>query len=252
MASTSLANIFGGSVKSNDENGTCQLTGLFSDSSKQKFARIYKPEEFAAPVRVAKSENQAADESDDLETNGKKKEKRRKRKLDVAASTDALPGTEEGGVSTNDKANNDIDTVFVGNIPITETVKSINKFFRTYGEIINVRLRSVPIQGAKVDEAGNQDLVRKVCVNSKKFGEQKGSFNAYVKFKDSSSAVSALAANNALIGNRHIRVDKPSPTLFEPKRSVFLGNLPHYADEEEIREFFAKVIYINNYLTPLK
>jgi nucleolar protein 12 len=98
----------------------------------------------------------------------------------------------------------------------------------------------VPISGAKVDEAGNQNLVRKVCVNSKQFGEQKGSFNAYVRFGDAISATEALQANNSLFGSRHVRVDRVHPTLFDPRRSIFLGNLPHYADEEELREYFAK------------
>ena len=30
--------------------------------------------------------------------------------------------------------------------------------------------------------------------------------------------------------------------LFDPSRSVFVGSLPHYADEEDIRNHFAKVL----------
>ena len=41
---------------------------------------------------------------------------------------------------------------------------------------------SQSVAGAPVDKNGDQDLVRKVCVNSKKFGDQKGSFNAYIVF----------------------------------------------------------------------
>ncbi len=75
-----------------------------------------------------------------------------------------------------------------------------------------------------MDEAGNQDLVRKVCANSKKFGDQKGSFNAYVVFKGDSSVKGALSVNNTLIEERHIRVDKAIPSTYDPKMSVFLGN----------------------------
>jgi len=125
---------------------------------------------------------------------------------------------------------------------VNETAKSIKKLFSKYGEIESIRLRSVPIAGTKVDDAGNQDLVRKVCVNSKKFGEQKGSFNAYITFKTADSAASSLNENNSLMGKRHLRVDRQQPSLFDPKCSVFLGNLPHYADEEDIRDFFAKVV----------
>ena len=30
------------------------------------------------------------------------------------------------------------------------------------------------------------------------------------------------------------------PSLFDPKLSVFIGSLPHYADEEDVRNHFAK------------
>ena len=41
----------------------------------------------------------------------------------------------------------------------------------------------------------------------------------------------ALQANNEVWGTRHLRVDRMNPTLFDTKRSVFIGSLPHYADE---------------------
>ena len=47
--------------------------------------------------------------------------------------------------------------------------------------------------------------------------------------------------NNQIINGRHIRVDKLNPSLFDPKRSLFLSGLPHYCDEEIVRQYFAKV-----------
>jgi RNA recognition motif-containing protein len=234
--SQSLSSLFqsGDATKSTTESSS-SLGGLFSDAAQKKFARIYRPEEFEVPVKKAKPVPEPTEAED-------AKKKKRKRKVEEAAAE----GTEEQSVdaAVEDSKVGDRDTIFVGNIPITESTKSLTKFFKTYGEIDSIRLRSVPVAGAKVDEAGNQDLVRKVCVNSKKFGEQKGSFNAYIKFKEVNSVAQALGANNTLMGERHIRVDKATPTLFDPKKSVFLGNLPHYADEEDIREFFAKVIIV--------
>ena len=93
-----------------------------------------------------------------------------------------------------------------------------------------------------MNDAGNQNLVKKVCTNSKIFGEQKGSFNAYIVFKSADSIEKALKANNRLLGTRHLRFDTVNPTLFDPKYSVFLGGLPYYADEEELRVHFAKVL----------
>jgi hypothetical protein len=42
-----------------------------------------------------------------------------------------------------------------------------------------VRFRSLPVAGTAVDEAGNMNLVKKVCANSKKFSDAKDSLNAY-------------------------------------------------------------------------
>lgn len=270
-ASSSLSAVFAQS------NGADIATNFFSDSVKSKFARKHKPEEFNITSTVKDgddADNDADDDGsvkplDDIRTlrNNEKKRKRYENRSNkfaktnegiravastAAASTDAVTtaGADSNDETTtvaiaehdnseNHKGDDDC-TIFVGNVPITESIKTVTKFFKSYGEIVSVRLRSVPISGAKVDEAGNQNLVRKVCVNSKQFGEQKGSFNAYVRFGDATSATEALQANNSLFGSRHVRVDRVHPTLFDPRRSIFLGNLPHYADEEELREYFAK------------
>jgi len=133
-------------------------------------------------------------------------------------------------------------TLFMGNVPISETEKSISKFCSEFGQVESVRLRSVPISGTKVDDAGNQTLVRKVCAQKKLHGDQKGSCNAYVIFANEESVKLALAANNRIIGTRHIRMDTSTPTNYDYRTTVFLGGLPHYADEEEVRAYFAEAL----------
>lgn len=136
-------------------------------------------------------------------------------------------------------------TIFVGNLPISMQSRDVSLLFRPYGYVESVRLRSVPVAGTKVpeDEAGNQSLVKKICVNKGKLGDQKGSLNAYVVFREASSVQAAVSAmNNTVHGNRHIRVDSSTPTLFEPSRSLFLGNLPFLCDEEEVRQFFVGLL----------
>lgn len=133
-------------------------------------------------------------------------------------------------------------TLFIGNITIKFESKDIEKLFQPFGAVESIRLRSVPIAGTKVDEAGNQNLVKKVCVQKKLLGEQKGSLNAYLVFKEEESVGKAIKAmNNTVVEGRHLRVDRATPTLFDPKRSIFIGGLPYYADEEEVRTFFAEV-----------
>jgi nucleolar protein 12 len=209
------------------------------------------------------------DKPDDEDDGKKKKKKDRKRGPAAAAAAAATTTTENGAESAptttdkqqaavpiklvtgkeavaeevNSSSSDSARTLFVGNIPLKEGVDAIKKLFAVYGVIESCRLRSVPIAGAKIDEAGNQNLVKKVCVNQQKFGEQKGSCNAYIVYKDALSVKAAMAAlNNTLLGDRHLRVDSVVPTLFDPKRSVFVGGLPYYADEEEVRKFFAEVL----------
>ena len=78
-------------------------------------------------------------------------------------------------------------TVFLGNVPKTETVKSLKKYCGNFGEVESVRLRSIPVAGTAVDDAGNQKLVRKVCAINRNFADVKGSFNVYVVFKNKES-----------------------------------------------------------------
>lgn len=202
------------------------LANLFSDATLQKFERKAKPVEFESQVSKSIS-------SDHISKRKRKRGDDDHDDIDIESSRLS---------SAPLKKSEDANTLFVGNLPIGQTVKSIERFFSAYGEVDSVRLRSVPVSGTKVDQAGNQDLVRKICVRKGLLGDQKGSLNAYVVFKDASSVEAALAANNTVIDTRHIRCDRVPPTLFNPKQSVFIGNLPLYADEEQLREHFAPVL----------
>jgi nucleolar protein 12 len=243
----SISSFLGGA--SDGDQGT--LSNLFSHESLQKFARVIKPEEIATVKKVAVNTT-VEGESDETAVKKKKKPKTRNRKPQGSESADINNTSGSAETSENSsslktetepdgEASRDHRTVFIGNIPTSETVKSIKKLCQEFGEVESVRLRSVPVAGTAVDEAGNQDLVRKVCANSREFSDTKGSFNAYVVFKKVESVSSALTANNRLVGKRHLRIDKANPTLFDPKLSVFIGALPHYTDEEHLRGHFAAV-----------
>lgn len=206
------------------------LQTLFSDSSKNNYARLFKPVEFV-------KKNKVHDTDFNEITTRKKKPKHKHRDKD-----NIVPQASGGGESTS-VDEKDQRTCFVGNISTTENRKTITKCFRDYGDIESIRLRSVPIEGTAVDEDGNQNLVKRICSNKQKFGDQKGSFNAYVVFKEVASVKKAvLAMNNRLLGDRHLRVDHCIPSVLDPKSTVFLGSLPFYADEEELRGHFAAAL----------
>lgn len=209
-----------------------QLSSLFSDESKAVFARSQKPKEFSSKRAPTIAEEKV-----------EKKEKKPKHKRSRPESDSTEPDPSVNVVSdTINSDEKDCRTIFVGNISLSTSSKSLRKFVNTFGEVESLRLRSVPIAGTAVDEHGNQDLVKKVCTNAQMFGTQKGSLNAYVVFKSAESVIAALAADNSLVDGRHIRVDRLKPSMYDPKRSVFLGSLPFYVDEEELRNHFAKVL----------
>ena len=87
----------------------------------------------------------------------------------------------EGAIAVD--ATKDIFTVFMGNIPKTETVKTLKKYCTQFGEVESIRLRSVPVAGTAVDDSVNQTLVRRVCAIATNYSDAKGSVNAYVVFK---------------------------------------------------------------------
>mmetsp|Transcript_22562 Transcript_22562/g.32982 ORF Transcript_22562/g.32982 Transcript_22562/m.32982 type:complete len:386 (+) Transcript_22562:85-1242(+) len=211
------------------------LAELFSESSKANFARTHKPEEFQPKKRPQ-------DEKEEPPKRVKKPKHKHTKKEQDEASDVAQDSTQAVDNDTSDEEAKKQRTVFVGNIPISATLKSVRKIFSEFGDIESIRMRSVPISGTAVDDHGNQNLVKKVCVNTAKFGDQKGSFNAYIVYRKADSVSNALSANNRVVGNRHLRVDRAIPTMFNPKLSVFLGSLPFYTDEEELRSFFAEAL----------
>ena len=225
------------------------LATLFSEESKQKYQRAIRPKEFDAKkkpeldekgrVKISKKQKRL-----DVENSGEGiKKKKPKHKHTGRSSTSSLSSaTSDTGGDKEVNDEKDEKTIFVGNIPLSADMKRLKKYFKEFGEIETIRLRSVPIAGVAVDDHGNQDLVKKVCTNTRKFGDQKGSFNAYIVFHDPACATAALTANNRMMDNRHLRVDRSNPTLFDPQLTVFLGNLPHYTDEEELRTHFAKIL----------
>lgn len=299
-----LSDFFGDKIVTNNSSGKSFLSHIFSEDSKEKFARVIKPEEFLKKKKDIKEALPDYDSEEELKKSrlAKKLIKKQKRKdanqeaktkrEELQSKSDGkndkikfLPTNLEQKTKDDKKQNNIKDnnnesnkklktkvedkkekesienndiidesvplvsdpskshvTIFIGNIPKSESVKSITKFCSEFGIVESCRLRSVPVAGTAVDEKGNFNLVRKVCANSGLLGDQKGSFNAYVVFKDESAVEKALKANNQKLGLRHLRIDTANPSLFDPKRSVFVGNLPHYTDEEDLRNHFVTVL----------
>ncbi len=228
------------------------LSSIFNTSNLDKFKRINRPVEKSDNVPQLKKRR--AEDSNVDAVPKKKKPKHIKRVKTLENDKENGKNGDDNEVSSSNiddsqnigepDAEKNSRTLFVGNVPVSETSKALKQMFKDFGEIESIRLRSVPYEGTAVDDKGNQDLVRKVSVNKGKIGSQKGSLNAYIVFSEPSAVDKALVLNNKLVGDRHIRVDKSVPTLFDPKMSVFLGGIPYYADEVKLREHFAAVSYV--------
>jgi nucleolar protein 12 len=169
--------------------------------------------------------------------------------------SDVIEMTEDTTTATTAATTTSADdrTIFVGNLPVATTRKSLFKLFRECGKIESTRIRSVAVAGIKVpqNQAGNQDLVRKVCANTGILDlSHQQCVQGYVVFSSMQSIPIALQLNgtpvddngafipgvskdHCLIDNvntRRIRVDYVNPTC-DPSRTVFIGNLPYQADE---------------------
>ncbi|XWS49542.1 hypothetical protein CRYUN_Cryun12cG0011800 [Craigia yunnanensis] len=134
-------------------------------------------------------------------------------------------------------------TVFVGNLPIKVKKNVLIKEFSKFGEIESVRVRSVPLNDTKKP--------RKGAIMLKQINEKADSVHAYIVFKTEQSAEASLAHNMAVIAGNHIRVDRACPprkklkgenaSLYDNKRTVFVGNLPFDVKDEEIYQLFCGI-----------
>eukprot|EP00775_Hariotina_reticulata_P003945 gene3945-4199_t len=141
--------------------------------------------------------------------------------------------------------------------------KVLRRQFAEYGHVDSVRLRSVPL-----DLESKKKLPRKAAVIKGSVSADRGGAKAYVVFKDAAAAEAALAANMTQLEGHHIRVDHAAPpsaaaaaaaaggggdagsgrgggsegvggVLYDPVRSVFVGNLDWQISEEELIRVFS-------------
>eukprot|EP01018_Ginkgo_biloba_P035881 Gb_00609 [translate_table: standard] len=131
-------------------------------------------------------------------------------------------------------------TIFIGNLPLHVKRKRLIKEFSQFGDVESIRLRSVPILDSK--------LPRKSAILKGQINDSVSSVHAYVVFKDEVSAHAALSHNMVEFCGNHIRVDRAHPpckklrggntSIYDNKRTVFVGNLPFDVKDEELYRLF--------------
>ncbi|MFH4975485.1 hypothetical protein AB6A40_002194 [Gnathostoma spinigerum] len=124
-------------------------------------------------------------------------------------------------------------TVYVGNVPLSESRKSIKKLFAQFGKIESVRMRSVI--------GKNEKIPKKVVALKHEFASNQQSLTFYVKFASDKDSVKALSLNGHTIDGHRMRVDScAGPKKYDYKVTAFVGNIPFSATEDEVAEFFEK------------
>jgi len=151
---------------------------------------------------------------------------------DVIESNDKdIVSKAKNKVRTKETAERLERTLFVGNIALTITKKTLKKIFKMFGEIENIRFRSFVGADVKVP--------KKVAIIKKTFHSECKSMNAYIVFKSKASIPKALSYNGMVVEGLHIRVDRASPEKkHENKQCLFIGNLPFNVTDEAVHTHF--------------
>ena len=122
-------------------------------------------------------------------------------------------------------------TVFVGNIPRDTSKRTLKQHFATCGKVDSVRLRSFQ----------KFEFNRNINFRDATFQQDKNatSIFGYVKFVSASSVRNALEKNNSTLKENILRVDKcVADQAYDPRRSIFVGNVDSEATENMIYAFF--------------
>ncbi|CAF2046237.1 unnamed protein product [Rotaria magnacalcarata] len=125
-------------------------------------------------------------------------------------------------------------TVFVGNVPIGCTQKELRTLFSQYGTVKSVRLRNlIPL---------NPKQGKRLAFIKKEFHPLQKTITAYIRFTDETEAEDATSLNGHLYKEHHLRVDVAhdldTNTKHDHKRSIFIGNLPFDANDDDVWKAF--------------
>lgn len=213
---------------------------------KQRQQEIGERDDPRAEEQTKMIEQEATTQQSEYEPRKPKKAKMMDSIVKQDSTNQPTSGDFDAGISSHEDRSE--RTVFVGNLPKATKRKAVINFFTRWGKVENGRLRSLPTAGAKVDQPGNQALVKRVSAYRNALTDAKQAINAYVVYENKESAAKAVAGANGVLwpdSDRHVRVDWAVPTpraKDDHLRTAFVGNLPRDADEETLRSHFSQHI----------
>ena len=155
-------------------------------------------------------------------------------KVDTAAGKGKGKGASAKAAKAKGK-DRELRTIFVGNVSIDASKKDVKQHFAEHGEIEAVRFRSMQF----ADDESKKPKRAKALLGKAVTGT---SCNAYVVFHKATSARAALKKDGSTLKGLHLRVDMAaSGGVLDPKRTVFVGNVPRDVTDEAMRVHFSKV-----------
>ncbi|KAL7675988.1 hypothetical protein ACOME3_002247 [Neoechinorhynchus agilis] len=132
-----------------------------------------------------------------------------------------------------DEDERDKFTVFVGNVARSVTKKNL---FSSCGEIKSIRLRGLIPEKPTIH--------KRLALVTDRTSDVVKSVIYYIKFASDIAVTRALELNGHLFEDRHLRVDRTSSDKKRSQKiidkSVFVGNVPFDADEEDLHSLFEK------------
>jgi len=242
-----MSSIFGGAPATADSKGKKKDSAPDLFGAKLTVPTIVQKKSLSSAKKAKKEDPKADDKlkdesssnSDEVKSSASDPAVEQNAKAEDEAETKS---TNKNAKKTKEELKEEEDrTIFVGNLPPDISRRALAGIFKSCGKVLSARFRSMAVAGVKLppDQAGNQNMMRKVCANTGKFDTEapKKSIQGYVVFKSVDSIPEALKLNNTNYETHTIRVDSANPTL-KPSLSVFVGNLPYGAQEETLREHF--------------
>jgi len=126
-----------------------------------------------------------------------------------------------------------------------------------YGKIDSIRFRSMSVKE-------DVKVPKRAAAASGALDTEKGSFHAYIVFKDAVAVSKSLVENMNVLDDRHIRVDRAAVNMLQVKvvgankgtraaaevlgsghqvkydipRTIFVGNIPLQIEDEDLIQFF--------------
>ncbi|KAG7203961.1 hypothetical protein KM043_001827 [Ampulex compressa] len=126
----------------------------------------------------------------------------------------------------------DKHTIYIGNLPRHVKMSTLKQHFAKFGPIKTIRFRGI------IPERAN--MPKKVAAITKKIHPEINSLCAFIIYKLIESVELALSMNGKLFEGNYLRVDCANKSQHQPdpKKCVFLGNLPYKIDDNVVWEHF--------------